>query len=107
MDPRDPTVIDEIASRLGPGDGTPFTLVDTLYGYLWRPEERGRWRLYRALDSDDYVEGDTKDVGKMVDMKSTRGDTVVYVRLGASLSLYQNGQLTAAAARQDVTSWHM
>jgi hypothetical protein len=106
MDPRDPTVIDEIASRLGPGDGTPFTLVDTLCGYLWRPSN-SRWRLYRALDSSDYVEGDNKHVGPMKNVDSTRGDTIVYVKLGAPLSRYQNGQLTTVTARQDVTSWHM
>jgi hypothetical protein len=106
MDPRDPTVIDEIASRLGPGEDTPFALVDLLCGFYARASA-DRWRLYRALDSADYVEGENKHLGRMDKVKTTRGDTIAYVKLGAPLTRYQNGQLTTVTARQDVTSWHM
>jgi hypothetical protein len=106
MNPRDPTVIDEIARRLGPGEDTPFALVDVLCGFYTQPRP-GWWRLYRALDSADYIEGENKHVGRMDKVTTSRGDTIAYVKMGVSLTVYQNGQVSTTMKRQDVTSWHM
>jgi hypothetical protein len=102
---REETLLEEIGRRLGPGQYRPFVDVDVLFGYLYRPEE-GRWRLYRSLDSADYLEGSDKDLGAMRDFLTPTGDTMLWVRDGAELVRFKGGVEGAVYLRAESTSWH-
>lgn len=104
MDPQQQTVLEEIASRLGPGVDRPFAPVDLLHGYLFRPAA-GRWRFYHPA-SADYVEGSDADVGAMRSFLTPKGDTLVWVRVGADLIKFENGEQSAMSKPLPTTSWH-
>ena len=103
QDQRDPqyqTVLEEIAGRLGPGDGKPFADVNPLHGLLWRPETGG-WRLYQG---SDYLEGSWAVVGSMRELPN--GDHLLWVQMGASLVRYEDGAKTTITTYSKSSSWH-
>lgn len=102
-EPGQQTVLEEIASRLGQGVDRPFAPVDLFYGYLLRPES-GRWRLYLPA-SPDYLEGSEADMGAMRTFLTPSGDTLLWVRVGADLVTFQNGELSAMVKPPTTTSW--
>jgi hypothetical protein len=102
-DPGQQTVLEEIASRLGQGVDRPFAHVDLLYGYLFRPES-GRWRLYLPA-SPDYLEGSEADMGAMRTFLTPSGDTLLWVRVGADLVTFQDGERSAMVKPVPTTSW--
>lgn len=100
------TVLEEIKSRLGPGEhGRPYPPVDLLHGYF-ELVEGGRWRLY-LLDSADYLEGSDADLGAKRSFLTPNGDMLMWVRKGAPLIRFQNGAQTTATLREKETSWHV
>jgi hypothetical protein len=105
METGDKTVVEEIADRLGTGDDRAFADVDLLYGYLWTREE-GRWRLYRAIDSPDYIEGSNEDMGAMRPVLTATGDTLVWVRMGAELRRFLSGEQETVSGKKPSTEWH-
>ena len=98
-----PSVLEEIASRLEPVVGRPFPPVNLLHGYLFRPEP-GRWRLY-IFNSADYIEGTDADIGAMRSFLTLNGDTLVWAREEATLTGFLNGEQVMAKP-PTYTTWH-
>ncbi len=99
------SVLEEINQKLGQGVGKPFPNLDLIHGYLFRPEE-GVWRLYRELDSSDYIQGVDADVGAMRTFLTFESDTLVWLRSGAEVDLFVDGEASRAAVPPGSSPWH-
>ncbi|HJR54265.1 MAG TPA: hypothetical protein VJ982_11200 [Gemmatimonadota bacterium] len=99
------SVLEEIAGKLGSGAGKPFPDVDQIHGFLYRPEA-GVWRLYRELDSSDYIQGADADVGAMRTFLTFESDTLVWLRPGAEVDIFVGGELSRGDVPASSSSWH-
>lgn len=101
------SLMEEIA-RNGPEDpGQAFFGVEALYGYIWREGLDGRWRLYRDVSSEDYLEGADSDVLAERSFLTPRGDTLLYVLRGAEVQAYVAGETRSQTVTgMASTDWH-
>ena len=99
------SVLEEIIEKLGAGTDKPFPDVDLIHGFLFRPQA-GFWRLYRELDSGEYIEGQDADVGAMRTFLTFESDTLVWLRAGAEVDLFENGHLSRGDVPANSSPWH-